>query len=92
MTDENTVQVWLKGHDDEKATVTIHCPRPLTSMNVKDWCCRTGLYSWADYQRIRYKRVKNRCVKCDKFTNPSKECLFYNVGGLSCRYEKEESS
>ena len=90
---ESTVEVWLKGHEEERITVTIHVRPPLTPMNVRDHCCRTGLYSWSDYQRIRYKRVSSsraRCARCERFPDPSKECLFYNVAGLTCRYENGE--
>jgi len=85
---EYTIQVWLKGAEDEKSTVTIHVEPPLGAMDVKAHCCKTALFSFADYQRIRYKRVKARCVRCRRFRNPAKDCLFYNLGGYRCKHEK----
>lgn len=54
------VWVWLKGHNSKKKNVIIETPPPLFPMNVRDFCCRTGLFLWKDYTRIRYRRVSRR--------------------------------
>lgn len=54
------VWVWLKDHEEEKIQVIIETLPPLTPMNVRDFCCRTGKFLWKDYQRIRYRRVSKR--------------------------------
>lgn len=52
--------VWLKGHEEEKEKVIIETDPPLVPINVRDYCCRTGVFDWKDYERIRYKRVTRR--------------------------------
>lgn len=54
------VWVWLKGHAEDRVAVIIETVPPLTPMNVRDYCCRTGRFLWSDYTRIRYRRVSRR--------------------------------
>jgi len=55
------VKVWLKGHEDDTKTIELKglLTDPITPMNVRDYLCRTGFFSWNDYQRIRYRRIKD---------------------------------
>ena len=54
------IRVWLKGHEKDAREIRLRglLTDPVTPMNVRDYLCRTGVYSWKDYQRIRYKRGK----------------------------------
>ena len=54
------IRVWLEGHEDDARDIKLRglLTDPITPMRVKDYLCRTGIYSWADYQRIRYKKLK----------------------------------
>ncbi len=54
------VRVWLKGHEDDSREIKLRglLMDPITPMNVRDYLCRTGIYSWADYQKIRYTGLK----------------------------------
>ena len=54
------VRVWLKGHEDDSREIKLRglLMDPITPMNVRDYLCRTGFYSWKDYHRIRYERLK----------------------------------
>ncbi len=52
--------VWLKGHEEDRKQVIIETLPPLTPMNVRNFCCRTEVFLWIDYQKIRYKRVSGR--------------------------------
>lgn len=54
------VWVWIKGKKEDQVNVIIETDPPLTPMNVRDFCCRTGVFLWADYTRIRYRRVSRR--------------------------------
>ncbi len=54
------VYVWLKGHAKDREQLIIETIPPLTPMNVRDFCCRTRRFLWADYTRIRYRRVSRR--------------------------------
>lgn len=54
------VWVWLKGHAEDKKKAIIETIPPLFPMNVRDYCCRTGLFLWGDYTRIRYRRVSRK--------------------------------
>ena len=54
------VWVWLKGHAGDRVRVVIETIAPLTPMNVRDYCCRRGLFLWKDYTRIKYRRVSRR--------------------------------
>lgn len=54
------VWVWLKNHEEDRKKVIIEARPPLGPMNVRDFCCRTGVFLYADYQRIRYRRVSRR--------------------------------
>ena len=58
--EEMKVRVWLKGHEEDARELQLKglITDPITPMNVKDYLCRTGVYSWKDYQRIRYQRLK----------------------------------
>lgn len=55
------VRVWLKGHEDQSFEMDLKglITEPLFPINVKDYLCRMGFFSWADYNRIKYKVVKN---------------------------------
>ena len=54
------IRVWLKGHEDNAREIKLRglLTDPVTPMRVRDYLCRTGFYSWKDYQRIRYQRLK----------------------------------
>jgi hypothetical protein len=52
------VMIWLAGSEHDTKAVTVNAEPPLTPNNVKDFACTTGLFSWKDYQRIRFRRVK----------------------------------
>ena len=54
------IRVWLKGHEDDSREIKLRglLTDPITPMNVRDYLCRTGFYSWKDYGRIRYKKLK----------------------------------
>jgi len=54
------VRVWLKGHEEDAREIKLRglLTDPVTPMNVRDYLCRTGFYSWKDYQRIRYQKLK----------------------------------
>ena len=54
------VWVWLKDHEEDKQKVIIESSPPLNPMTVKGWCCVKGIFSWKEYQRIRYRRVTRR--------------------------------
>ena len=54
------VFVWLKGHNKDRKKVIIETIPPLTSINVRDYCCRMKIFLWKDYTRIRYRRVSRR--------------------------------
>ena len=54
------VWVWLKGKNKDREKVIIETIPPLSPMNVRDFCCRTGRFLWKDYTRIRYRRVSRR--------------------------------
>ncbi len=54
------VWVWLQGEEAGKQNVIVETVPPLTPMSVKGHCCRTRIFSWVDYQRIRYRRVTRR--------------------------------
>ena len=58
------IKVWLKGHEDDKKVIELKGLRmdPITPMNVRDHLCRTGFFSWAEYQKIQYRRLKNEQV------------------------------
>ena len=53
------IRVWLKGREDFPREIKLRglLTDPVTPMNVRDYLCRTGFYSWKDYQRIRYQRL-----------------------------------
>lgn len=54
------IRVWLKGHEEDSREIQLKglLTDPITPMNVRDYLCRTGVYSWKDYQRIRYQGLK----------------------------------
>jgi len=54
------IRVWLKGREDFPREIKLRglLTDPVTPMNVRDYLCRTGFYSWKDYQRIRYQKLK----------------------------------
>jgi len=54
------IRVWLKGHEEDAREIKLRglLADPVTPINVKDYLCRTGFYSWKDYQRIRYQKLK----------------------------------
>ncbi len=54
------VDVWLKGREKVKTHVIIETIPPLSPSNVRDYCCRTEVFLWGDYTRIRYRRVARR--------------------------------
>lgn len=55
------VRVWLKGHRDEASVFDMKglITEPIFPMNVRDYLCRSGFFSWSDYKRIRYEMIKN---------------------------------
>lgn len=63
--EEMRIRVWLKGHEDDSKELELKgiLTEPIFPMNVKDYLCRTGVFSWGDYQRIRYRRLKNGKTK-----------------------------
>ncbi len=54
------VDVWLKGLEEDATHVIIETIPPLTPLNVRDYCCRTEVFLWKEYTRIRYRRVARR--------------------------------
>jgi len=54
------IRVWLKGHEEDAREIKLRglLTDPITPMNVRDYLCRTGIYSWKDYERIRYQWLK----------------------------------
>lgn len=54
------IRVWLKGHEEDAREIKLRglLTDPVTPMNVMDYLCRTGFYSWKDYQRIRFQKLK----------------------------------
>jgi len=53
------VRVWLKGHEDDAKVIELkgHLTDPILPMNVRDYLCRTGFFSWKDYTRIKYRKL-----------------------------------
>lgn len=52
------IEVWIKGHEDDRKTIELKGTESLTPMSIKDHLCYSGVFSWGDYQKIRYRRLK----------------------------------
>lgn len=78
------IRVWLKGHEEDARELKLKglLTDPITPMNVRDYLCRTGFYSWKDYQRIRYKILKEAVQFVKKSC-----CYTYRILNLN-RYER----
>ena len=63
------IKVWIKDHEDEAKILYVtriemervlnrYVGERLTPVNVNDYLCSKSIFSWSDYTKIRYKRLK----------------------------------
>ena len=63
MTEPIFYEIWVKDRKDEtkKEIVIPHAyleRRGRGSMSIKDYACDQGFLQWADYTKIRFKKLK----------------------------------